>query len=339
MSNRTTYTAGGSNTPRTNVYAVRQLLEHAGPVIVLGKFGEMEPMPKKKTETVSFRRPIPFQAATVPLQEGVRPNPTPFRYEDVEAVLQQYGMVVEITDKAEDLGEDDIISDAAEQVGENVGRTQEAICYGVVKGGTNVYYANGAARNAVNTPVSLSKLRAVVRGLEAQKSRKMSRMLNGSKNFATMPIEACWPVFAHTDLEHDIRELPGFVPCAKYGSQQKLHDYEIGSVERFRFILSPDLGPIVSAGGTYNGSGTAMVSTNTSNADIYPMIIPGKASYGHVPLRGMDAAKPYIIRPNQADKSDPLGQVGMVGFKFWYTAIRLNELWMARLEVAATDLA
>jgi N4-gp56 family major capsid protein len=339
MSNVTSYTAGGSNTPLTNMYAVRQLLEHAMPVIVLGKFGDMKPMPQNKTETIGFRRPVPFQAVTVPLQEGITPAPTPFRYEDVTQVLAQYGMVVEVTDKVEDLHENNVIADAAEQAGENVGRTQEAICYGVLKAGTNVHYANGTARNQVNTPVSLTKLRAVVRGLESQKSRKMSRMLDGSKNFQTTPIEACWPVFGHTDLEHDIREIPGFVPCAKYGSQQKLHDYEIGAVEHFRFILSPDLGPIVSAGGTYNGSGTDMVSTNQINADIYPMIIPGRASYGHIPLRGKDAAKPYIIRPNTPSKSDPLGQRGYIGFKFWYASIRLNELWLARLEVAATDLS
>lgn len=338
MSNVTSYTAGGSNTPRTNVFAVTKLLEYAQPVIVLGKFGDVKKMPPSKTETISFRRPVPFQAVTVPLTEGVTPTPTPFRYEDVQAVLNQYGMVIQVTDKVEDLHEDNVISDAAEQAGENIGRTQEAICYGVVKAGTNVFYANGAARNAVNTPVSLTKLRSVVRALEAQKARKMNRMLDGSLKFQTTPIEEGWPVFGHTDLEHDIRELPGFVPCAKYGSQKKIHDYEIGSVERFRFILSPDLGPIVDAGGTYDGSGVAMESASGTSANVYPMIIPGKASYGHIPLRGKDAAKPYIIRPNTPDKSDILGQRGYVGFKFWYSAIRLNELWLARLEVAATAL-
>lgn len=337
MSNVTTYDSGGSNTPRTNMYAVSKLLEYAQPVIVLGKFGEIERMPRKKTETIGFRRSVPFQAATVPLQEGVTPTPTPFRYEDVTAVLAQYGMVIQTTDKDEDLHEDDVINDAAEQAGENVGRTQEAICYGVLKAGTSVFYANGAARNAVNTPISLEKLRAAVRGLVAQKARMTTKMLDGSLKFQTTPIEPGWIVFCHSDLEHDIRELPGFVPCAKYGSMSKLHDYELGSVERFRFICSPDLGPIVNAGGTYNGSGTAMVSSNSTNADVYPMIVIGKASYAHVPLRGKDAATPYIIRPTPS-AADPLAQRGYVSWKFWYAAVILNQAWMTRIEVAATAL-
>jgi hypothetical protein len=49
-------------------------------------------------------------------------------------------------------------------VGEHMGSLEELISYGVVRGGTNVVYANGTARNQVNTvlvaaeaaPVSLA---------------------------------------------------------------------------------------------------------------------------------------------------------------------------------------
>jgi hypothetical protein len=54
-------------------------------------------------------------------------------------------------------------------------------------------------------------------------------------------IEAGFIVFCHTDLEPDIRDLPGFVPVAKYGQRSVINEYELGSVERFRFITSPEL--------------------------------------------------------------------------------------------------
>jgi len=333
----TTYSAGNV-TPRTNVFAYREMLKHAQPVIVLGKFGQTKPMPMNKTETVKFRRPVVFDAATIPLQEGVTPTATSFRYEDVEATLRQYGQVVEVTDKISDLHEDPVIRDASEQAGENIGRTTEAICYGVVKAGTNVFYANGAARTSVNTPVSLAKLRAVVRGLEKQKAMRITKILDGSVNYATKPVEACWVVTGHTDLENDVRELPGFIPAAEYGSRQTLHKYELGSVENLRFILSPDLGPITDAGGAFAGSGTNMVSTSGTSADIYPMIVIGRDSYGTVPLRGKGAVSPSIIKPGTISAADPLGQRGYIGWKTWFTAVRLNELWMARIEVAATAL-
>ncbi len=333
----TAYSSGGVS-PRTNVWAAREMLKHAGPVIVLSKFGQTKPMPQNKTETVKFRRPVVFEAQTVPLQEGVTPTATAFRYEDVTATLRQYGQVIEVTDKIEDLHEDPVIADASMQAGENIGRTMEQITYGVVKAGTSVYYSNGSARTSVNQPIALAKIRAVVRGLQAQKAMRLTQVLDGGVKYATMPIEASWVAVGHTDLENDIRDLPGFIPVASYGSRRVVHEYELGSVENIRFVLSPDLAPITDGGGTYNGSGTSMVSTSGTSADVYPVLVFGKEAYGTVPLRGKGSVQPSIIRPNVASKSDPLGQRGYIGWKSWFTAVRLNELWMARLEVAATAL-
>lgn len=324
--------------PRTNVYAARQMLKHAAPVVVLDKFGMVRPMPKNKTQTIKFRRPKVFTAATTPLVEGVTPTATQFSYEDVSATLKQYGQVVEVTDVIEDTHEDPVLNDAAEQAGENIGRTIEALTYGVLKAGTNVFYANGSSRTDVNTPVSLNKLRAVIRALKAQKAMKITKILDGSVNFATRPIEASYIAVHHTDLEADIRNLAGFTPVAQYGSRRAISDYEIGSCEDLRFVCSPDLDPIADAGAAKAGSGTNMVSTSGTSADVYPILVFGKEAYGIVPLRGQGSVSPTILRPGKPDKSDPLGQRGYVGWKTWHTAVILNELWMARLEVAATDL-
>lgn len=320
--------------PRTNVYAERQMLKHAGPVRVLDKFGLLRPMPKNKGQTIKFRRPKVFTAATTPLVEGVTPTATQFQYEDVEATLKQYGQVVEISDWIEDTHEDPVLNDATVQAGENIGRTLEALDYGVLRAGTNVFYANGSGRSDVNTPISLNKVRAVLRALRAQKAMKISRILDGSVNFATKPIEASYVAVHHTDLDADIRNLPGFVPVAQYGSRKPISEYELGSVEDVRFICSPDLEPFADAGGDENG----MVSTTGAKADVYPILFFGKEAYGIVPLRGQGSVSPTILRPGVRDKSDPLGQRGYVGWKTWHTAVILNQVWMARLEVAATEL-
>jgi N4-gp56 family major capsid protein len=38
------------------------------------------------------------------------------------------------------------------------------------------------------------------------------------------------------------------------------------------------------------------------------------------------------------DKSDPLGQKGIVGWKTYHKSFIANQAWMARLEVAASVL-
>ena len=219
--------------PRTNVYAERQMLKHAQPHIVLDKFGLLRPLPKNKTQTIKFRRPRVFDAATTPLVEGVTPSATQFRYDDVEAQIRQYGHLVEITDHIEDTHEDPVLNDATVQSGENIGRTIEALTYGVLRAGTNVFYANGSSRGDVNTPVSLGKLRAVVRGLRQQKAKFISRVLDSSVNFATRAVEPAYVAVCHTDLEPDIRNLAGFLPVSQYGRRTTVHEHECGTcIER-----------------------------------------------------------------------------------------------------------
>lgn len=322
-------------TPRTNVYAEREMLKHAQPVMVLDKLAMAKQMPKNKTETISFRRPRTFTAATTPLVEGTTPTTTTFRYDDVQVSLRQYGQVVEWTDVIEDLHEDPVGKDAALQAGENIGRTMEALNWGVVRAGTNVLYANGSQRTDVNTPITLAKQRAVVRALRNQKAQMITRILASGVNYATRAVEAGWVAVAHTDLEADIRNLPGFLPVAQYASRSPVSDHEIGSVENVRYVLSPDLEPFASTGGT---PGAAVVTSGSNAADVYPVVYFGQDAWGTVALRGQSAVSPSIIPAGQKTKDDPLGQRGYVGWKTYHAALILNQAWMARLEVAATAL-
>jgi N4-gp56 family major capsid protein len=324
--------ADGGVSPRTNVYAERQMLKHAKPVMVLEKLGLSKAMPKNKTDTIKFRRPRVFTAATTPLVEGVTPTETQFSYEDVSTTLRQYGQVVVVTDKIEDLHEDPVLNDAAMQAGENIGRTIEALNYGVVRAGTAVYYANGTARTDVNTPITLGKQRAVLRSLKALKAQKITRSLSPSSDYGTRAVEAAYVAVAHTDVESDIRGLAGFKTVAEYGTRSPISEYEIGSCEDVRYILSPDLNPFLE-GGAAKG---AMVGG--TNADVYPVIYFGQDAWGMVALRGQGAVSPTIIPVGQKTKDDPLGQRGYVGWKTWHAALILNQAWMARLEVAVTAL-
>jgi N4-gp56 family major capsid protein len=330
----TTSTSPGVS-QRTNVYAERRMLKHAGPIRVLEKTGPLsKPMPQNKGVTIKFRRPIPFEPALTPLQEGVTPSPTGIRFEDVSGTLEQYGEVSVITDVIEDTHEDPILQEIEVQLGENIGRTMEALDYAVLRGGTNVFYANGSARTDVNMPVSLAKLRAVSRGLKAQKAMKITQGLDSGPDYASFPIEAAYVIVGHSDLESDIRNLPGFKNVSEYASRKVISEHEIGSCEEFRFLLSADLDPFADAGGL-KGS---MVSTTGTSADVYPMLAFGKEAWGQVALRGQGAISPSIIPVGQKTKDDPLGQRGYAGWKGWHLALILNQLWMARLEVACTAL-
>ena len=320
---------------RTNLYAEMEMLRHAGPNIVLGKLGMVKQMPKNKTTTIKFRRPNVFTEATTPITEGVTPPPTAFTFTDVSGSLAQYGMVVPHTDVIADTNEDPVVNEMSRQSGENIGRTTEALNWSTLKGGTTVFYANGSARAGVNTAISLNKVRAVVRSLKAQKAMPITTVVKPGAKYETFAVEPAYVAVAHTDMEADIRNLPGFVPCVQYGSYSKVCEEEIGKVENVRFVLSPDLDPIQAAGSaTLNG----MVADDSTNVDVYPVLFFGKEAFGTVALAGRGAVEPTLISANQKTKDDPLGQRGYVGWLTWHLCLILNENWMARLECGATDL-
>ena len=331
----TTY---GVISQRTAAWAATVMLRHAEPILVLQKFGTPKEMPQNKANQVKFRRPIPFSAADTPLVEGVTPTAQKMAYEDVSATMRQYGKPIEITDVVQDLSEDPVLRDAAMLAGEQAALTLELVTFGVIKAGTTVSYTNGTARTSVNTPITLNKQRGITRSLKAQKAHKITSILSPSPAYATQAIESSFIALAHTDMESDIRGLPGFIPTAQYGSRSVVAPEEIGAVEDCRYVLSPELTPFADGGGTKGGSGTDMVSTSGTSADVYPILYVSKEAYGLIPLKGKRAITPMVINPGTPSKSDPLGQRGYVSWKTYYTCVVLNQNWLARLESAATDL-
>jgi N4-gp56 family major capsid protein len=330
----TTY---GSLSQRTAVFAMVEALAHAEPIIVLSKFGVPKPVPKNKSETVKFRRAIPFALATTPLTEGVAPTPKALTYEDVSMTLSQFGDVIELTDKVQDLSEDPVLKDMMQLVGEQAAETIEVVTWGVLKGGTNVIYTNGSARNTLSTALTgttgRDKLRLATRTLQSARAKKVTTMLDGSPKIASRGIEKGYIGFCHTDQVADLRGLPGWLNTSDYPQKKLLCDEEVGSFEDIRFIASPVLARIDNG-----GSGTFTGMLGGTNGHVYTCVIIAKDAFGLCPLKGAGAIHPMVLNPNEPRGGDPLGQKGTVGWKSWFNAVRLNELWMLRIESCATAL-
>jgi len=329
--------------------AEREMLKHAMPIKVLSTFGSQKQIPQNKTDTVVFRRALPIDAGSngAPsitasnylLQEGVTPGARTIAYQDVQVTLQQYGVLMKLSSKAEAMYEDDIPGDMVKLVGEHMASIEELISYGVVRGGTNVVYANGSARASVNTAITLNKLRQSARQLESAHAQLVTEKLAASVNFGTSAIEPGYLVFIHTDMEADFRNLTNFVPVARYGSQKPVHEREVGTVERFRIITSPYFKPFLSAGGTIT-AGTFLSNGGTSGttADVYPVMVVAQEAWGQIALKGMGSIQPIYLPAKQITHANPMGQFGYVGANFFKNAVRLNENWMVRIECACSAL-
>lgn len=244
---------------------------------------------------------------------------------------------IQITDKIADLHEDRVLDDAMTALADQSASTKEMIIWGILRGGTQVFFSNGASRAVVNTPLDLDLIRAGVQTLKRNHAKKITSRLAAGPNIATEPVNSSFVLFGHIDLERDFRECNSFVPVEKYSQQKPLDDEnEIGKIEEVRIILSPQLTPFYAAGSaTLQG----MISQAGANVDVYPAILIARDAYGTVPLKGVSAVEMAVKNPKMGEPGDPLGQRGHVAWKMWYQAVRLNEQWMVRLEVAATQVS
>lgn len=326
-----------------------EILAHAVGAEVLGITGMQRQQPRNSSQTVVYRRYLPYGAANTnfntrnrptvtaaahELTEGVTPTADSLVPQDVTVKLKQYGCLYQLTDQVSDTYEDDVPSEMKKQCGERVALVREMIRYGALKACANVFYSGGSDRTTVDEKITLNILRKVSRNLQANHAKRITGVLAPSALESTRPVEASYLVFVHSDAESDIRDLAGFTPVAEYGTRKTVSPYELGSCENYRFITSPELAPYIAGGASVGATGLF----GTTNLDVYPFIVTGEDAWGQLTLRGDNALDPTWIPPGTKDKSDPLGQRGFVGAKFYMNCMLLNEGWMAVIEAGVSAL-
>lgn len=328
----------GDLSPRVGLYAVAKFLLHATPVLILEKFAVTQAVPKNTGHVIKWRRAIPFAISTDALVEGVTPAPLGLDYEDITGVLQQYGAWMGFTDVLDVTHEDDNLKTMSMLAGEQAGLTKERILWNMMVAGTNVIYAGTAtSRATVIAPIDLNDLRLAQRTLKVAMAKPITRMIDASVKISTTPVAPGYVAIGHTNFEQDLRGLTGFVPREQYAATTALlSDYEIGKIEDLRFILSPHFTYFAGAGGA---AGSGVLRNAANNADVYPLVIFGQDAFAATPLKGMESAKVVIKNPQMGvSYEDPLGQRGFLAWKMWYSATRLNEAFIVRIEAAVSAL-
>lgn len=337
-------------TPRQTAFSVANLLKRTMPHMMIEKFGQAYPIPKNNTKVAKWRRyflsggtgsysgnagnyNVPL--ADTPLTEGVTPAGSTLENKDYTVTLEQYGDFLEFTDVIMDTHEDfpPLLREMTDILGEQAAHTIETLRFNVLKAGTNVFYANGSARADVNTPVTLTLQRRITRSLKRQNAKPLTMMVASTVKYNTQPIEAAYIALCHPDVENDIRDLEGFISVKQYGSNVEAVEGEIGSVEDVRYIRSTVFESWEDAGGL---DGDVVLSTSGTNADVYPILYLARDAYGIVPLRGKESVEVMVVQP-KATNVDPLAQRGTIGWKCWNATVILQDAFMVRAEVAASE--
>jgi len=318
--------------PRTTAYADRRLLKRAKFNNILGQWGQVRTLPGKKGLVIKFRRYNKLAKATTPLTEGVTPAGKVLTKTDLTATLAQYGDWVGISDVIMDTHEDPVLGESVDVLGEQAAETIDTLRAGVLQAGTNVMYAAGAVNRAgvLNVPTR-DDFRTLIRILKAQHAKPITSVNVAGPNISTVGIPKSYVLACHSDAQPDFERLADWLPVQKYPSQKGIMEGEIGSIGEIRVVTDNNLVPWADAGGTAATNG--VLSTTGTQADVYPMLVFGRDSYGIVPLGGKGSVHTLVSNPKAQD-GDPLAQRGSVGWKAYNATAILNDLWMIRLETA-----
>jgi len=316
MDNLTTTTQVDSG---IEVYYDRVLLKNARPKLVHTKFAQKKTLPKGNNKTIKFRRYAALSTATTQLAEGVTPSGQRLSKTDLLATVAQYGDFVHITDVVDMTNADPVLTVAAQELGDQMGRTIDEIVRDILVACSS----STTASNGTGTATKLNKtdIDAVVQILLNNDASMITELIKAGTGQGTSPVRPSFWGILNTALIDDLEAVSGFKSTANYPAQSNVDEAEWGSTGNVRWLASS----VAHSGGTpidpFDGSGT-----------YYYLPILGKNAYGMVDLEAGNA-KNIVKSFGSGGTSDPLNQRATSGWKTMFTARILNDNFMHVLKV------
>lgn len=236
MSNINTSANTASKTLLNKDYYDRSILEGARTRLVHAKYGQKRSIPLNNGKRVEFRRWNLFDIGSglCKLEEGVTPAGQSLSQSSVEAEVEQYGAYVELSDLLEDTAYDQVASDSAELLGEQLGTVIEWVTRDALCSGNNVQRAGGKASRslvAAADTLTTTEIRKAVRTLKKAKARPFPGEGNRRPHFICI----CSP-----DATYDLQNDALWQDVSKYSGTQAIYSGEIGRIFGVVFVESTE---------------------------------------------------------------------------------------------------
>lgn len=338
MASRAYTNSPGGN---TQYQALKDFLWTPAAHVYLDQFVQQQEIDKNTGQSVQLRRIVPMPIDSTPsgVVEGVSPASQAFTSEDYTGSLTRYAEVYEISRINYDLSPFNETREGTKQLRVKVDRIRERVRYNAAKAGTGVLYNSSSisTRATVNGVITLGRLQKAIKELRANRADPWTEVDHGSDKVGSTPVEPCYIALCSTDLEPDLRNIPGFTVTANTSGAK--FKGEFGVVQNLRFITNADYVAFTGAdhGAAIGSSG--FISTDGVYNDVYPIIILAKGSLAGVKLRGARATgmgNGNVRVLDQPDKSDPTGERVLLAAEWYDLCLDVGDPYMRRVEVAAT---
>src|SRR6266568_4752398 len=286
MADVITVTAGsagqaGSTAAELITYMSARLLEVAELNTILDQFGDKHPLPSNSSKTIRFTREEKLAVATTPTQltEGVPPAAVGLTVSQFEAVTEQYGSLVILSDLAELTARHNLVERTIYILGLQAAEIYDQLVFNNMSSGfTTVYLPFSRTSEATLLATDLigyNDLISLDATLQDQGARPFE---SGEYVFITPP-----------QVYGGLLKDPDFKAAAQFQAPQRIWRGEVASLGGFRVIRTnaPAFASVASTG-----------STGFSNA-VYTSFALGRFGYQISDLQNL---RVYVVAPGgQAD--------------------------------------
>lgn len=289
----------------------KRLLMRLMPKLVHVQFGVKRSLPKNSGKVINFRQFSNLAAATTPLTEATTPDSTQIAVAELTATIAQYGAFTAFSDLVTLTAIDPLLTEAADELGDQAGDSLDQITRDVIVAGTTVQRPNDRASQVdllTTDLLTISEVRRAVRTLKA----------------ANVPtIDGDYVAIIHPHSVHDLQSDSAWINAQQYAQTKAIFTGEVGKMYGVRFIESSNAKVYANAG--------------ASLQDIYGTLIFGKGFYGVIELEGEGNVQFIYKALGSAGADDPLNQRQTTGWKVnGFVAKILNNTCAVRIEHSTT---
>ena len=320
----------------------KKLLSYAVEALVLDQFGEKAPLPAKAGHKAisMFRYGAPSTSAIENLTEGTAPTGTrSLTLSKIEKALVQRGQVVKLTDilTATDLFNS--LQQSIKTCGEDAALDLDTITRNVLVGsnaaGNAKENGDGSALDNSDTLTEMyadggtdyTTFEATTSGNTLDAGAILDAVTKLKVNRANPVSGGHYVCVASPQVLSDIMKINEWLNAAQYSNVGELYKGEVGSLYGAKFVMTtnPFISGIANAEDDdrfdYDNSGGGGLA---AGKDVHASLFLGQQAYGVPDLGTQSPFSPKVIITDEADKSDPLNQVTNVGFKTFWSTLRLN---------------